>query len=359
MGLLLTLLYPLQSASAPPERALAIPRRVAAGLKTNVWEYEWLDNGHVVECDADGNVFVKRVVATDSADPYFDKIGERLTRFSRAFVSATAGAFLYRVIPSPNGKRVLVLENEMDVGMSRFHVLDVKTGKISTVEPDVRPIGLTEGVPMWDRSSNNLVNFIGDESSALSIKWSVIEEGSGESSQSTRIHDWPGDNMRIRRKSRMIGVTKKGTGLIAEWKPKLENNLMLYEVDIRDGVQKTRKYSVSLPHNMIAEEIAMSPHGTTLAWKMYVPDPVVPDNDYLRNGTAELWLSDCDGSAMRFVTVMSQRVLRPDKRYFNNQPYKIRWAPDGKRVSYSLEHDIWLVSVDTRSATRSQPILQR
>src|SRR5579884_2324832 len=120
---------------------------------------------------------------------------------------------------------------------------------------------------------------------------------------------------------------------------KVKPQVDFYEASLDGESASVRDYSISWPQSMRVWDMALSRQGDRLAWRL------MPDD--LERATCEIWTSDLRGEARRKIgQVKNLTRLTGDRSIRSPFPVKLRWLPDGKRLSFLYDNALWTVPVD-------------
>lgn len=130
------------------------------------------------------------------------------------------------------------------------------------------------------------------------------------------------------------------------------NRVAFTEVSTRSGATGVRDYTLHLPENMAARDVALSPRADRLAWVLVVRPAyshllaLLQRAGWLGNladvdPVIELCTSRLDGTDMKLIGRM------PMNRKWNQDiPTDLRWLPGGKRVSFVCRKTFWTIAVE-------------
>lgn len=318
-------------------------QRVATGVSPVMWDYVWINDSETVWWQALTPPLVVRSISGPGQGDADGILTATFDKYVGGFVDKTSRHFLYRLTPSPDGKRILALECVPTAGLIRFHVMSGgnpdATVMIEADDPNEPPI--------WSSNSTALVIFVCTSKWAQIRKWQLPEVGLTAGAQVIiDIKAWHYPANRISWPPELVGFTPEGGGIALEWARGYGQQVLVYDIDAAAGTRKTRKYAISPPHHGTMEGISLSPQGDRLAWTVFIEDTRIGPAARIGQpqSLVEIWTSKVDGTDMRLIGGKTVRHRGPHEGSVDD-PDLIRWTPDGKRLSYVLGDSLWIVDV--------------
>ena len=125
----------------------------------------------------------------------------------------------------------------------------------------------------------------------------------------------------------------------------------ILDIGIGEGVVGLKTRHIDLPPNATIQEVAFSPRGDRIAWRLAI-QPIIPPkscvNVALSKGPIEglrvesLWVSRVDGTRMHEI---GSRNLQADEGY-QPQIENLNWVAGGKRLSFVYDSVLYTVSAE-------------
>jgi hypothetical protein len=327
-------------AQTRPLSAISTP--IAHVEHYSISDYVWLKDDEIVWWSADRSPTVVRTVPGSDVGLPDAHLNRMISAWAAEFLNPASGAFLSRLVPSPDAKLLLLVETHRSSGIAAWHVRSIDGPAASGADAVERT------VPVWDSGSTTLLTFGTETSGAGIYRWPV--KHGGVLGDVVRIGDWRPRAAYASDYPELLGITKGGDGILIHWHQHTGEDIMVYDVDAGHGVRKTRKFIIHPPGKGRVFDLALSPVGDRLAWNVYVPSTRSASAHNRQQSVIGLYVSQIDGTGMGLVGDMPVRTINQFEGFGPFAPNLIHWTPDGKQISYMLGDSIYVVPVGKNPA---------
>jgi hypothetical protein len=140
----------------------------------------------------------------------------------------------------------------------------------------------------------------------------------------------------------ILGLTPRGRVLVTTGPLQSKPGVVyFFDFDVDSKPEALHRYKITLPNGARADEIALSPRGDQLAWKLYFLHERPDANGKGGRAADELWISRADGSRMH--PLASQDVRPRDYEVSEDSLVQLQWRPDGRQLSFVYEGVLYTI----------------